>query len=137
MKCRTVILNIQKLRHIINVLTPEAARLIVHGMVTSHLSYANALYYGLSETSIKKLQRVQNMAAKVILGKTKSESSRDCIMALHWLPVQERIEFKILTLVYKCIIWEAPAYLMDMIQARDMCQEGLRSNRDHKSLGVP
>ena len=56
MKCRTVILNIQKLKHIINVLTPEAARLIVHGMVTSHLHYANALYYGLPENSIKKLQ---------------------------------------------------------------------------------
>ena len=84
MKCRTVILNIQKLKHIIDVhvLTPDTARLIVHGMVTSHLDYANALYYGLLENSIKKLQRVQNMAAKVILGKKKSDSSRDCLMAL-------------------------------------------------------
>ena len=87
MKCRTAIFNIQKLKHIINVLTPEAARLIVHGMVTSHLDYGNALYYGLPENSTKKLQRVQNMAAKVILGKTKSDSSRDCLMVLHWLPV--------------------------------------------------
>ena len=77
------------------------------------------------------------MAAKVILGKKKSDSSRDCLMALHWLPVWERIEYKILTLVYKCIVGEAPAYLMDMIQERDMHQEGLRSNRDHKSLMIP
>ena len=77
------------------------------------------------------------MAAKDILGKTKSDSSRDCLMALHWLPVQERIEFKILTLVCKYIVREAPAYLMDMIQERDMHWEGLRSNRDHKSLVVP
>ena len=137
MSCRTAILNIQKLKHIINVLTPEAARLIVHGMVTSHLDYANTLYYGLPENSIKKLQRVQNMAAKVILGKKKSDSSRDCLMALHLLPMQERTEYKILTLVYKCIVGEAPAYLMDMIQEGDMHQEGLRSNRDHKSLVVP
>ena len=60
------------------------------------------------------------MAVKLTLGKTKSASSRDCLLALHWLPVQERIEFKILTLVYKCITGEAPAYLMDMIQERDM-----------------
>ena len=45
------------------------------------------------------------MAAKVILGMTKSESSKDCLIALHWLPVRERIEFKILALVFKCIIW--------------------------------
>ena len=58
-------------------------------------------------------------------------------MALHWLPVWERIEYKILTLVYKCIVGEAPAYLIDMIQGRDMHWEGLRSNRDRKSLVVP
>ena len=58
-------------------------------------------------------------------------------MALHWLPVQERIEFTILTLVNKCIIGEVPAYPMDMIQERDMHQEGLRCNRDHKFLVVP
>ena len=137
MKCRTAILNIQKLKHIINLLTPEAARLIVHGMITSHIDYANALYYGLPENSIVKLQRVQNMAVKVILGKRKSDSSRDCLIALHWLPVRERIEYKILILVYKCIVGEAPADLMDMIQERDMHLEGWRSNRDHKSLVVP
>ena len=81
-------------------------------MVTLHLDSANALYYGLPESSIKKLQGVQNIAAKVILGKTKSESSNDCLMALHWLPVQERIEFRILTLVFKYIISEAPTYLI-------------------------
>ena len=58
-------------------------------------------------------------------------------MALHWLPVWERIEYKILTLVYKYTVGEAPAYLMDMIQERDIHQEGVRSNRDHKSLGGP
>ena len=136
-KCRSAILNIQKLKYIINVLTPEAARLIVHGMVTSHLDYANALYYGLLENSIKKLQRVQNMATKVILGKKRSDSSRDCLMALHWLPVWGRIEYKILTLVFKCIVGEAPAYLRDMIQERGMYWEGLRCNRDHKFLVVP
>ena len=55
-KCRTAILNIQKLKHIINVLNQEAGRLIIHGMVISHLDYANTLYYGLLENNIKKLQ---------------------------------------------------------------------------------
>ena len=50
--------------------------------------------------------------------------------------MQERNEFKILTLVFKCIIGEAAAYLMDMTQERDICQEGLWSNNDYKSLVV-
>ena len=77
------------------------------------------------------------MAAKVILGKKRSDSSRYCLMSLHWLPVQERIEYKILTLVFKCIVGKAPAYLRDMIPERGMWQKGLRSNRDHKFLMVP
>ena len=77
------------------------------------------------------------MAAKVILGKRRSDSSRDCLMAHHWLPVQERIEYKILTLVFKCMVGEAPTYLREMIQERGMRQEGLRSNRDFKFLMVP
>ena len=118
-------------------MTSDAARLIVHGMVKSHIDYVNKLYCSLPESSIKKLQRVQNIAAKVIFGKTKSDSSKNCLMVLHWLPVQDRIEFKILTLVFKCIIGEAPAHLMDMIQERDMHLEGLRSNNDYKSLVFP
>ena len=77
------------------------------------------------------------MAAKVILGKKRSDSSRDCLMALHWLPVWERIEYKILTLVFKFIVGGAPAYLREIIQERGMHWEGLRSNRDLKFLMVP
>ena len=39
--------------------------------------------------------------------------------------------------VPECIVREVPAYLMDMIQEKDMHWEGLRSIRDHKSLVVP
>ena len=56
LKCKMEILSVQKFKHIINVLTPDAVRLIVHGIVTSHLDYPNALYYRLPESSIKKLQ---------------------------------------------------------------------------------
>ena len=33
------------------------------------------------------------------------------LFALHWLPVRQRIQFKILTLVYRCQNHQAPAYL--------------------------
>ena len=71
LKCRMVMLNIQKIKHVINVLTSDAASFIVNGVVTSDLNYANALYCGLPESSMKKLHTVLNMAAKVILRKMK------------------------------------------------------------------
>ena len=37
------------------------------------------------------------------------------LFALHWLPIRQRIQFKLLLLVYRCIHQLAPAYLMDLV----------------------
>ena len=73
LKCRMAILNIQKLKHIINVLIPDAARLIVHGMVTPHLNYVNVLCYGLPESSKEKLQSPEYICQ----GYTQKENIRE------------------------------------------------------------
>ena len=48
---------------------------------------------------IQKLQRIQSIAAKMILRRRKYDSVTACLKELHWLPVALRIEFKILTVV--------------------------------------
>ena len=35
---------------------------------------------------------------------------------LHWLPVKQRIDFKLGLLVYKCLHGEAPSYLVEMLE---------------------
>ena len=40
------------------------------------------------------------------------------LIDLHWLPIQYRIDFKILMLVYKCLNGLAPKYLCDLIKPR-------------------
>ena len=57
---------------------------------------ANSLYIGLPDCDIKKLQRVQNIAAKTVLNN--EEKSMFCLKKLHWLPVSLRIKFKVLTI---------------------------------------
>src|SRR6218665_1630344 len=52
--------HIRALRHVRSCLTPEAARTISIGLVTSKLDYCNSLLYGTSESNLNKLQRVQN-----------------------------------------------------------------------------
>src|SRR6218665_1519101 len=59
--------HISPLRHVRSCLTPEAARTISIGLVTSKLDYCNSLLYGTSESNINKLQRVQNDLARVVL----------------------------------------------------------------------
>ena len=56
------------------------------------------------------------VAARLVLRKRKFDSiSSDMRDKLHWLPVKQRIEYKICMLVYKCRRNEAPAYLVEML----------------------
>ena len=95
-KCKTAMYSIIKIRNIRKSLTVEVAHTLVLGIVISHLDYANALYINLPDVDINKLQRIQNIAAKLVLGSCKYDSATECLHYLHWLPVRKRIQFKVL-----------------------------------------
>ncbi len=60
--------------------------------IFSRLVYCNSVFTGLPKKSIRQLQLIQNAAARVLI-KTKKV---DHMRFLHWLPVCQRIDFKIL-----------------------------------------
>ena len=102
---------------------------MVLGLVISHLDYGNSLYVGLPEVDISKLQRIQNMAAKLVLQRGRHDSSSRALEELHWLPIRSRIVHKVLTLVYKCIVDKsAPAYLMNKFSLAPQSTRSLRSS---------
>ena len=136
-KCRTAMGNLQKLKLIRKSLTLEAAQTIALGLVISHLDYANALYAGLPDTEVKKLQRIQNMAAKIITGARKYDSSTSALKTLHWLPIHLRIQYKIATLIFRSIHGLAPEYLCDLVRATPTTRPGLRSENRDNILDVP
>ena len=105
--------------------------------MTLHLDYVNALYCGLPDSDIRKLQRVQNAAARVITGRTQGESISMCLKEPHWLPIKYRVQHKLLTLVYRCLIGEAPQYLQALLVEQPCYRQGLRSNNMYRRLIVP
>ena len=114
-KCRVAMLNIQQIKLIRNILNEDTTHTLVLSLVMSHLDYCNAIFYGLPEVDLKRLQRVQNVAAKLVLNKSHRDSVTQCMLHLHWLPIKLRIEYKILALTHKCVYGEAPKYLTDLI----------------------
>ena len=66
--------NVQKLKLVRKSLTMEAAKAIALGLITAHIDYTNALYVELPESDIRKLQRIQNMTVKIVLGVKKYET---------------------------------------------------------------
>ena len=62
-----------------------------------------------------KLQSVQqNAATRVITGTRKFDHITSILRDLHWLPVRQRISFKLAMMVYKCLHGLAPSYLADV-----------------------
>ena len=100
--------NIREIRHL---LPSSSAAQLVHSLVTSRLDYCNALLHRLPDCRIKPLQRVQNIAARVVSLCSRQDDIEDILKSLHWLPVKQRILFKVLLLVYKCKNDLVPEYL--------------------------
>ena len=128
--------NLQHIRATRKYLTRSASNKLMVSLVISHLDHANALLGELPKCSIDQLQRVQNIAAKIVLGKGRYDSSTRCLAELHWLPIQQRIEFKI-TLVHKSPHGLVPQYLVDLPTRKIPRREGLWSNDRTSQLEVP
>ena len=110
--CNYQLRNISRIRHYI---TEDACRTLVNALVTSRLDYGNVLLHGASSSVISQLQRVQNSAARIITRTPKSSHITPVLQHLHWLPVDQRIRFKVLLHAYKAMNDLSPAYIQDLL----------------------
>ena len=72
--------------------------------------------YGLPKFLIEKLQRVQNFSAQLFSGSYKYDHITPVLKSLHWLPVEQRIWYKIAVLGFKCVYGSAPSYLQNLVE---------------------
>ena len=114
--CRSASLALHKIGKIRNCLDQKTTEMLVHAFVSSRLDNCNSLLYGLPDCHLNKLQRIQNSAARLVTRTTPLVHITPILRNLHWLPIKERINFKILLITYKCIHRLAPSYLHELIQ---------------------
>ena len=66
-----------------------------------NLIIAIVFFYGLPDTSIKRLQRVQHFLARVVFPSLeRSYHITPTLVKLHWLPIHKRITFKLATITF-------------------------------------
>ena len=84
----------------------------------------------------REMQRIQNMAAKIVLRAPKYSSLMECTKELHWLPICFWKQHKILTLVYKTLHGHALDYMKSMLSKHIPSRSGLRSEQLYKMLCI-
>jgi hypothetical protein len=125
--------HLREISHIRHYLTQEAAATLVNSIITSRLDYVNSLLFGLPEYTVRKLQLIQNNAARLVCRKRKRDHVTPLLKTLHWLPIDYRIQFKINLLTYKSLHGLAPSYLSCILTPYQPSRT-LRSTTQNKLL---
>ena len=69
----------------------------------------------MSQRNFSRLQRIQNSLARLVCKAPYRCSSQPLLKSLHWLPVTERVEYKLAALTYKVRLHQQPSHLLQHI----------------------
>ena len=114
--CYKLLSDVARVRHLLSDSDTES---LVHSIVSSRLDYCNSVLFGINKCLVQKYQNVQNYAARIISKRKKCQSVRDVLEKLHWLPVERRIIFKLLTFTFKILNGMAPECLNSLISIKN------------------
>jgi len=84
--------------------------------VGSRLDYCNSLLLNCSNRNFDKLQRVQSNLARVVCNSSRLTPAEPLSRSLHWLPVRQRINYKLANLCYLAVSRHQPVYLAHLIR---------------------
>jgi hypothetical protein len=107
--------HIRGLRYVRQLIDKDMANTLSCSIVSSRLDYCNALLYGMTQKNFNSLQRVQNSLARVVCNAPYRSPPQPLLKSLHWLPVIERVEYKLAAMTYKVLLHQEPSYLLQHI----------------------
>ena len=133
--CRSAHYHIRDIRRIRRIVPASALVSLANALVSSRLDYCNSLYSGLPNSSLLRLQSVQNSLARRGTRTAKFDHITLVLKQLHWLPIKQQIDFKLGSMIYKVLQSNQPSYLRSLITIQEH-QYATRSS-DTLTLKVP
>jgi len=109
--------TIRKLSKVRSYFTSKHLQQLVSSHILLPMDYCNSIYFGLKDTTIQKLQRVQNCAARLVhyFSPPHGIPTDNLIANLHWLKINLRIVYKALLMVHKCLNNNAPEEVIALL----------------------
>jgi len=123
----------RQIRSIRRSLPSAALEMLITCLVHSGLDYSSVVFAGLPARDIRRLKSVLNSSIQLVTGARKYDHGTPLPRDRHWLPIAERIEHKLCTLVYQCLQGNAPQYLADHValMSSDNHRRGLQYADTH------
>ena len=128
--CKARYFHIRVLRHVRQSLPDHVARIVACSIVGSRLDYCNSLFVGMTDCNYKKLQRVQNALAQVVLRAGKFEHITPALIKLHWLPVKQHVSYKQALITFNVLHHNTTRYLHNLLTIHNPSRN-LRSSSHH------
>jgi hypothetical protein len=130
--CMSILGQIIRIKH---VFSKELLIIIINALVFSKLFYCSSVWSSTSGKNIKKLQYIQNFAARIISGHRKYDHVTPILKELHWIPVKEHLYHRDAVLAFKCMNGMVPEYLSSQFTARGAVSG--RITRQSGQLNIP
>ena len=136
MKSAKAAYNLHTVHELRNVLSKHTTKSLVYAIVSSHMDYCNSVMAGLPMETLKPLQRIQNLAAKLVCKRNCWDSAMEALKSLHWLNIEDRIMFKVLCIVYRCVNKQGPQFLNEMFHRKEKTRTFRSNNQNYLDIPV-
>ena len=126
---KSCFLSIRDLRRIRNTLDYTTAQTIVTSLIHSKVDYCNSLFLNLPRAQLDRLQFILNYAARAVSRTPNFSHISPVLKSLHWLKIDQRIHYKVLSITYKTLQSQKPSYLHNLLH--------VQSNTSTRSYRIP
>ena len=137
--CSSAHFHLRNIARIRPFLSAKAREQLVYAFITSKLDMD---MFGLHEYQVNRLQKIQNHAARLV---TKTPGNMHLTLVLkhlHWLPIRQRVEYKLLLHVYRALSGQGPSCMSDLVHQyiparslRSAAELQLAVPRTHSTFG--
>ena len=100
------------------ILTSKLPVPLPHLLFTLSLINATLCITTFQNSQTNRLQVIQNSLARAVVKAPKFCHVTPVLKSLHWLKINERIEYKLLSLTYKTLATAQPSYLHSLISVQ-------------------
>ena len=105
--------HLRRLRQLRFVLTTSSMQRLVSALIISWIDYCNSVLYGLPAITPAALQRVLHAAVRLVANLDYRDHVTPAMKELHWLPIANRIKYKLCFIMHAKVNNRSPAYITD------------------------